>query len=227
MFASSLVALALSASALADIYVTSPVSTSNFVGGQPCTVSWQEDNTAPLLSAFGASTVAIYAGNSQQQTLLQTITPSVDVSTTQALVFTPDPSIGPDADEYFIRFQSLALMDATNSAYPALAFSAKFTMSGMSGTFNSTVQAQIDGQSTAPIGGTAAASSTSGAAAATTTGAAATSASGSASVAGSAAKTTSAVGSVSTSTANGAVKATGAGMAAFASAAVAIFAAVW
>jgi hypothetical protein len=30
-------------------------------------------------------------------------------------------------------------------------------MTGMSGTFNASVQAQIDGQSTAPIGGTAAA----------------------------------------------------------------------
>ncbi|KAF7965176.1 hypothetical protein HWV62_45262 [Athelia sp. TMB] len=226
MFSSTLVVLALSASAFADIYVTSPVATSNFVGGQPCTVSWQEDNTVPLLAAFGPATVAIYAGNSQQQTLLQTITPSVDVSTTQALVFTPDPSIGPDADEYFIRFQSLALTTSTTPAYPALAFSAKFTMSGMSGTFNSSVQAEIDGQSTAPIGGTAAAASTSGAAAATASGFT-TATSSSASVAGGAAKTTGASGSASTGTANGAVKVTGAGMAALMGAMTAIFATVW
>jgi hypothetical protein len=34
-----------------------------------------------------------------RQTLLQTITPSVDVSSTQAVVFTPDPSIGPNGNE--------------------------------------------------------------------------------------------------------------------------------
>ncbi|KZP30852.1 hypothetical protein FIBSPDRAFT_917037 [Athelia psychrophila] len=218
MFSSSLIVLAVAASAFADIYVTSPTSASNFVGGQPCTVSWQEDNTVPLLAAFGPAIVSIYAGNSQQQTLLQTITPSVDVSTTSALVFTPDPTIGANADEYFVRFQSVSLM---NAAYPALAFSAKFTMSGMTGTFNSSVQAEIDGQSTAPIGGTAAASASGASAPATSASATGTS------VQGAAAKTTGASGSSSTGAANGAAKITGASMTAFVAAAAAIFGATF
>ena len=73
----------------------------------------------------------------------------------------------------FIRFQSISLKDPKQVMYPAEAFSSKFTyvyllplcvsllkvypysLAGMTGTFNSTVQSQIDGQTTAPIGGTA------------------------------------------------------------------------
>jgi cell division septation protein DedD len=152
-FTTAFIALSYSASAFATVYVTSPTASSTFVGGKNSTISWQDDGTSPSLAQFGAASVSIYAGNSQQQTLLQTITPSVNVGTVNAIIFVPDPTIGPNADQYFIRFQSLALKDATNPQYPALAFSAKFTMSGMTGTFSPTVQAQIDGQSTAPIGG--------------------------------------------------------------------------
>jgi len=225
MFASVFAVLALSTSAYANVYVTSPVASTTFVGGQQSTVSWQDDGTTPSLASFGPAIVSIYAGNSQQQTLLQTITPSVDVSTTQSIVFTPDPSIGPDANEYFIRFQSIGLMEGQ---YPAMAFSAKFTMSGMSGTFNATVSSEIDGQSTAPIGGTAppAAGSTPAAApslpAATTSGLVTTTSKSAAAT--SAAKTTSAAGAAST---NGSARLAGAGIAAFAGIAVAIMGATF
>jgi hypothetical protein len=223
MFSSAFVVLALSASAFATVFVTSPVASTTFTGGKSATVSWQDDGKQPTLQSFGPAIVSIYAGNSQQQTLLQTITPSVDVSGTQAVVFTPDPSIGPNGNEYFVRFQSINLKDTTQPQFPALAFSAKFTMSGMSGTFNATVQSQIDGQSTAPIGGTAAASSSGSAPAATTpatTASKASSSSSSGSAAGGAAKTSAAAGASST---NGAVdKLAGATVAIFAGAAFAV-----
>ncbi|KAG2361049.1 hypothetical protein BDR07DRAFT_1510020, partial [Suillus spraguei] len=104
---------------------------------------------------FKAALVGIYTGNADQQTLLQTVSTSIDVSTTSSITFTPDGTIGPNSNEYFVRFTSLNLKDATNSQFPAEAFSAKFTLTGMTGTFNSTLQAEIDGQSTAPIGATA------------------------------------------------------------------------
>jgi hypothetical protein len=123
-----------------------------------------------------------------QQTPLQQIVPSVDVSTTSSVQFTPDASIGPNGNEYFVRFESISLKDAKAPQFPALAFSAKFTMAGMTGTFNATVQAQIDGQSTAPIGGApTSAAASSGGAAATTTGSKPASAAASASKSGSAA----------------------------------------
>ncbi|KAG6829916.1 hypothetical protein H0H92_002939 [Tricholoma furcatifolium] len=161
MFAKSFTVLALSASALATVFVTSPTASSTFVGGQQATVSWQDDGNTPSLASFGPANVSIYVGNAQQQTQLQLIVTGVDVSTTSSIQFTPDATIGPDSNEYFIRFESLSLMDPANPQYPAEAFSAKYTMSGMSGTFSSAVQAEIAGQSTAPLAGATTAGATS------------------------------------------------------------------
>ncbi|OAX35041.1 hypothetical protein K503DRAFT_746487 [Rhizopogon vinicolor AM-OR11-026] len=160
MFSKAIISLVLAASALANIFTTAPVASTTFTGGQQATITWQDDGLTPSLTSFGPALVGIYVGNANQQTLLQTITASVDVSTTSSIVFTPDATIGPDGSDYFIRFQSLSLKDATNAQYPAEAFSAKFTLTNMTGTFNSTVQAEINGQSTAPIGATASSSAT-------------------------------------------------------------------
>jgi len=219
MFSSAFVVLALSVSTLANVFITSPVASTTFVGGQQATVSWQDDGSAPTLQSFGPAMVSIYAGNAQQQTLLQTISPSIDVSQLSTIQFTPDPTIGPDGDQYFVRFQSLGLKDATNPQYPALAFSAKFTMSGMSGQFNATVQSEIDGQSTAPIGGTAITSAAAATVAVTTV---TKSSSSSSSAATSKAST-----AAGASGSNGAGKLAGAGVAAFAGAAVAVLSGVF
>jgi len=182
---SSLVLLSLVSSACANVFITSPVATSSFAAGQPATVSWKDDGAVPSLASFGAASIALYVGNSFQQTQLQLISPSVDVSTSGSISFTPTASVGSNGADYFIRFDSLALKDATNSQFPAQAFSAKFTLTGMTGTFSPEVQSQIDGQSTAPLAGaTTAAQTTAGqttAAKPTTTGASSvkTSASGS------------------------------------------------
>jgi len=221
MFSSTFVVLAFSASAFANVFVTAPVSSTTFPAGKPATLTWQDDGKQPTLQAFGPAIVSIYAGNSQQQTLLQTISPSVDVSTTQAVIFTPDPTIGSSGNEYFIRFQSISLKDSTNPLYPALAFSAKFSLSGMTGTFNSTVQSQIDGQSTAPIGGTAAPSASSAPAA--TTPAVVTTSKASASASGTASKTSVAAGAANTNSAN---RVAGAGVALFAGIAIAVLSGV-
>ncbi|KAG6907538.1 hypothetical protein DXG01_008574 [Tephrocybe rancida] len=138
MFPKLLTLLALSTSAFATVFITSPTSSSTFVGGQQATISWQDDNAAPALKDFGPSKL---------------IVPSVDVSTTQSIQFTPDASIGPNGNQYFIRFESLGLKDAAAPQYPALAFSAKFTMSSMTGTFSPAILDQINGQSTAPLAG--------------------------------------------------------------------------
>jgi hypothetical protein len=153
MFAKSLVLLALSAAALGNVYPTSPTVSSIFTGGQPAVISWIDDGQSPTLPAFGIAKVSIYVGNAQQQTQLQLITDNVDVSTTQSIQFTPDPSIGPNSNEYFIRFESINLKDPASPNYPALSFSSKFTMNGMTGTFSQAVLAQIQGQSTAPLAG--------------------------------------------------------------------------
>ncbi|CAL1709683.1 unnamed protein product [Somion occarium] len=162
MFFSTLVAfVALASSAQAVIYTTSPVASTSWVAGQEQTISWQDDNTSPNLEAFGPAKVTLGVGNAITQTQLQLIVDNVDVSTTKSIVFTPDPSVGENGDGavYFIRFESLSLKDATQPQFPALGFSAKFALTGMTGTFNTTVKQQILGASTAPLGPTSASAS--------------------------------------------------------------------
>jgi len=175
MFSTPFILLALTASALANVFITSPVASSTFTGGKQAVISWQDDGTTPSLKNFGPAKVSIYAGNAQQQTLLQTIVPSVDVSTTSSINFTVDASIGPNSPEYFIRIESLSLKDASNPQYPALAFSAKFTMNGMTGVFSQAVLSEIAGQSTAPLAAPTSTPASGSPTAATTTGTSATS----------------------------------------------------
>ncbi|KAJ7594263.1 hypothetical protein C8J56DRAFT_926316 [Mycena floridula] len=154
---SSFILFSLASSACANVFITSPVATSSFSASSQNVISWNDDLKLPALSSFGPASIGLYAGNAQQQTLLSTISASTDVSTVNSIPFTPDPNAGPSSSEYFIRFDSLSLKDATNPQFPAQAFSAKFTLTGMTGTFNAAVQAQIDGQATAPLAGATAA----------------------------------------------------------------------
>ncbi|KAI0753338.1 hypothetical protein C8Q80DRAFT_1097412 [Daedaleopsis nitida] len=159
MFSSALLVLAAAvAPAFATVYTTSPVDSSSWTANQQQTISWQDDGTAPSLKDFGMAKVSVYVGNQQQQTLVQSISDTVDVSTTSSIVFTPEASVGENGKYYFVRFESVNLKDPKNPQYPALAFSSKYTMSGMTGTFTADVKAQIAGATDA---GTTAAATTS------------------------------------------------------------------
>jgi len=149
MHSSSIVKLfaalvAASSPALAVLSMTSPIGTTTCTGGQSCVISWRDDGTAPSLAQQGNCTIALYTGGAQQQTFLQPIVypGSVNVSTTGEVDFTVDPTVGPNGSEYFIRISSNTLTQ-TGSTNPYLSFSAKFTLAGMTGTFNSTVLGQI------------------------------------------------------------------------------------
>jgi len=128
-------------------------------------LNWQDDGKTPNLTAFGAATVGLYVGSQSVQTELQAIG-NVDVSTVSTIAWTPDATVGPNYDSYFIRFTSVNLKDPNQTQFNAEAFSAKFTLSGMTGTFNSTVQAVISG-STSPSGAASTAAATSGSGATT------------------------------------------------------------
>ncbi|KAF8624699.1 hypothetical protein AX17_007030 [Amanita inopinata Kibby_2008] len=176
MFAKAFVLVSLAVSALGNVYITSPTGSTTFTGGQQATINWQDDGTAPNLQQFGLAKISIYVGNAITQTPLQLISDNVDVSKTSNLQFVPNPSIGPNSNDYFIRVESLNLKDPKNPQYPALAFSSKFTLSGMSGQFNASIQSEIAGQSTAPIGGSTAAAAGASSASATSSKATTTSA---------------------------------------------------
>ncbi|KDR77297.1 hypothetical protein GALMADRAFT_267450 [Galerina marginata CBS 339.88] len=151
MFSQALVVFAFASAAMATVFVTAPVASTSYAAGQKSTIQWQDSGAAPSLADFGPAKISIYAGNAQQQTLLQTLDANTDVSKVSSLDFTPDPTIGPNSSEYFIRFESLSLKDSAQPQFPALAFSAKFTLTGMTGVFSAAVLSQISGQSTAPL----------------------------------------------------------------------------
>jgi len=163
MFSKALLIFSLVSVAFATVFVTAPVSSTTYSGGKPATITWQDDNNAPTLKMFGPATISIYVGNRIQQTSLQLLTSSsgLDVSTTSTLTFTPDPTIGPNSNNYFIRFESVSGKDNTSTPYES--FSAQFTLDNMTGSFSSSVLAEIAGQSTAPLaGGSSSSSGTTG-----------------------------------------------------------------
>ncbi|KAJ3496508.1 hypothetical protein NLJ89_g10476 [Agrocybe chaxingu] len=139
---SSLMALALAIICLdfvmlvnAGLYIVEPRQGTTCRGGQLCTVTWLDDGTRPLLSAIGVSTIGLYTGKQQ---LVQRIAP-VDVSTAQSLTFTPNPAAGPNSDDYYISITSTTLKG--NESIPYSGFSAWFSLTGMSGSFDTPLPA--------------------------------------------------------------------------------------
>lgn len=84
-----------------EMQTTAPVASTVWEGGVNQTISWIEDpnNPTPSLKDYGPCKFSIYVGNVQQQTSLQLINASVDVSQISQLTFVPDPKIGPDSDQ--------------------------------------------------------------------------------------------------------------------------------
>ncbi|KAF9515989.1 hypothetical protein BS47DRAFT_1327699 [Hydnum rufescens UP504] len=162
-FASTLLAF-LVPQTFAVIYITEPTASTVCSAGVPCNVRWNDDGQAPVLATIGACSVGLYVGSQQQQTFLQDISDNTLVANQSFVQWTPNASVGPNNSNYFVRFASLSYKDPNNPQYPYMSFSAKFTLNGMTGTFNSTVLSQI---SAAPSSTSASVSSTS--AAATTT----------------------------------------------------------
>jgi len=165
------VAAALFSQVSATIYVTQPISSTTCAASQACTVAWNDDGNAPALATIGACSIDLCTGGVQQQTCLQNISPSTDVSQTAQLQFFPNPSVGESGDMWFIKFTSLAYKDPTNPQFPFTAFSAKLTLTGMTGTFNATIESEIAGASVAAGVATTAAVVTTSAAPAAATGA--------------------------------------------------------
>jgi len=146
---SSLLVLTLAAFApfaRADVYITSPTASTTLAAGQQGNIAWQDSNNGSSLANIGPCLIGLYVGSQTQQALLQTLGTAVDVSKNNSLTWTPDATVGPNG-QYFIRFQSLNLKDSSNPQYPYQAFSAKFTLSGMTGTFPPAVQSLINGAS--------------------------------------------------------------------------------
>jgi len=165
----ALLSVAFASLASANIYVTNPVTSTTCTPGTSCLVQWADDGNAPFLATIGVCSIAVCTGGNIAQTCLQTISASTDVSQNAQVSFVPDSTIGPSAtDLYFIKFTALTYKSASNPAEPFTAFSSKFSLAGMTGTFNATIQAEIS-QSAEVVATTAAAATTTAAAAGITT----------------------------------------------------------
>ncbi|EDR10348.1 uncharacterized protein LACBIDRAFT_325313 [Laccaria bicolor S238N-H82] len=118
--------------ARAGLYVVSPSKGSVCHGGQPCTIEWLDDGTAPLLSAIGVATVGLYTG---KQKIVQWIQ-AVDVTTAHSITFTPNPAAGPNSDAYYIAITSTSLKKTNDSTIPYSGWSPYFRLDRMSGSFD-------------------------------------------------------------------------------------------
>ncbi|KIY66774.1 hypothetical protein CYLTODRAFT_455062 [Cylindrobasidium torrendii FP15055 ss-10] len=147
MFATSILLAGLASSAYANLYLTSPVASTSWASGDKATITWEETGTDYSIKDFGKAEVSIAVGSASSQTKLYVIGDNVDMATTSSIEFTVDGSIGASSDAYFIRIDSKDLKSKTNTQYPEQAFSAKFKLTNMNGSFNATVQKQIDGAS--------------------------------------------------------------------------------
>ncbi|KAH8915142.1 hypothetical protein BT69DRAFT_1356956 [Atractiella rhizophila] len=177
--------LALFSASNATIYFTSPVASTSGTGGQTLTIKWEDDGEAPSAASFGPSVIGIYAGGKLQQTLLQSFGTIDDPSKVLSVAPEIPKTLGPDSDQYFIRVTSVSAKDADGNALNA--FSAKFSLEGMTGKFSPQVEAQISS-----LTSSATQTGNSGSSQTASTGAGTTSASSSSSKATTTATTTSA-----------------------------------
>ncbi|KAH8080137.1 hypothetical protein HD553DRAFT_276406 [Filobasidium floriforme] len=144
---SSIFGLFLAGKVLAGIYVTNPVADTVVQSGQTLTINWVDDGVYPLLGNIGPSSIALFTGSTFQQSWLANIAEEIDVSKVGTVNWAVDPNVGPSGNYYFIRFTSKNLKDTTEAAYPHTAYSAKFTLENMSGSFNGTILSQINATS--------------------------------------------------------------------------------
>lgn len=129
----------------------SPCRSTNGSGGKNLDVEWKDDGSSPKASDWGNINIYLATGSHDVQYKLQTLDTNVAYNKGTGS-YKIDADSGPSGGFYFLRFEGTA-----GNGTPPMAFSARFSLNGMSGTFNSTVQAQLSSSGgTASAGGAAA-----------------------------------------------------------------------
>lgn len=130
-------------------------------GGKRLSVEWNDDGKAPTRRDWGRVNIYLATGSRDVQYKLQTLASNVSYNLQQA-DYSIDASVGPSGGYYFIRFEGTNA--SQTGGIPPMAFSARFNLDQMSGTFNSTIMSQLSGASgTGQLTAAAAAPSTSSA----------------------------------------------------------------
>lgn len=118
-------------------------SSTNGHGGRNLAVEWNDDGKAPSRRDWGRINIYLATGSRDVQYKLQTLATNVSYNLQDAS-YRIDSSVGPSGGYYFIRFEGT---NASAAGTPPMAFSARFNLDGMTGNFNSTIMAQLQGAS--------------------------------------------------------------------------------
>ncbi|CAG8737385.1 21097_t:CDS:2, partial [Gigaspora rosea] len=101
-----------------------PYSSTPLTGGKNETIQIGDDGQPPPLNTLTAISCDLYIGNSQSQTLVKNIASGLDGAKTTQIPFFVDPTMGPSASCYFIKYTS-----GSNIFY-----SGTFAINGLSGS---------------------------------------------------------------------------------------------
>lgn len=144
----------------ASIYPTAPVASTSWPSGTNELVTWTDDGKTPTLSNIQRMDLELWAGSATQQIMLAVLDTNVSAVATQKTINVP-ANVGPNGNFYLLRFHATGSDNATTDIFTTF-----FSLTGMTGQFNSTVLSQIGLASSTASSGT----QTSGAATSTTTG---------------------------------------------------------
>ena len=79
--------------------MTAPVAATVCQGNAACNITWEDSGDAPSLSSFGNAVVSLCVGSTFEQSEMQRVSSSVDVSKTSTISFTVNPSIGENSKD--------------------------------------------------------------------------------------------------------------------------------
>ncbi|GAA6013409.1 hypothetical protein JCM11491_006067 [Sporobolomyces phaffii] len=142
----SLILAALAQSVFGSVYIVKPDGSDSFNAGKRITVTWLDNESKPAASEMGPSTLYIATGSTTAHTNLATLGHISDPSKQLETPIKIDGSWGPESDQYFILLESDSAKDPTTNQ-PLQAFSARFQLNRMKGTFPAAALAQLDGSS--------------------------------------------------------------------------------
>ncbi|GAA5912871.1 GPI anchored serine-threonine rich family protein [Sporobolomyces salmoneus] len=142
----SIILAALTQAVLGSVYIVKPDGSDSFNAGKQITVTWLDNDSKPAATEFGPSTLKLATGSNTLHTNLATLAHIADPSKQLETPIEFDASWGPESDQYFILLESDSAKDpATNQ--PLQAFSARFQLNRMRGTFPPEALAQLSGSS--------------------------------------------------------------------------------
>ncbi|KAK0547178.1 hypothetical protein OC846_004132 [Tilletia horrida] len=123
----------------AGVYITAPDAKTKEKGGTSMDIAWRDDHKKPKLANWGNLTIYLATGSASQQFMLQKLGSDIrpNAKSFKAKI---NPGVGDSSNQYFIRIVgSSALSDGSHPE----SFSARFSLSKMTGKFNSTIQSSL------------------------------------------------------------------------------------